>query len=251
MAPRRNWTDTEVSEALALYLRLPFGQFDKGNPKVQMLAARIARTPSAVALKLANLAALDASIPQKGMANASSTDRRVWNAFLNDPIPVLEAYQTQVNVAHPLPQQGFSEAQRAVWQERQDTPNKRWTEQRQGQNFFRDMILTSYRGRCALTGVEETRLLTASHIIGWQEDPQLRLNPNNGICLNALHDRAFDRHLISFDDNYRMIIAKDVPDTARRALERDGATQLSLPDRFLPDMSFLQRHRQRMEARLS
>ena len=252
MALRRNWTDTEVTEALALYLRIPFGQFDKANSQVKALAARIGRTPSAVALKLSNLAALDDSIPQRGMANASATDRRIWMDFLSDPTSVIQAYQTQtVATGENATRAGFSEKQQRGWEGKQDTPQLRLTEQRQGQSFFREMILTSYQNKCALTGVEDARLLTASHIVGWKEDAKLRLNPSNGICLNAFHDRAFDRHLITFDEEYRMVIAPDVPAIARDVLQRNGAERLSLPDRFLPDQTFLHHHRNRMAERLA
>ena len=115
--------------------------------------------------------------------------------------------------------------------------------QRVGQSFFRKIILTSYNKRCALTGIEEPRLLNASHIVAWKDDPQNRVNPSNGICLNALHDRAFDRHLITFDEDYRMIIAPHVPGIARRKLESVETRRLEMPSRFLPDQAFLEKHR--------
>jgi predicted restriction endonuclease len=85
--------------------------------------------------------------------------------------------------------------------------------------------------------------------VGWAEDHSVRLNPQNGICLNALHDRAFDRHLISFDEDYRLIIAQDVPSEARKSLERIDSPRLALPSRFLPSQSFLERHRRKLHAR--
>ena len=57
MAQRRNWNMAEVRAALALYLRTNFGRFHKTNPDVITLARQLGRTPSAVALKLGNLAA--------------------------------------------------------------------------------------------------------------------------------------------------------------------------------------------------
>lgn len=111
------------------------------------------------------------------------------------------------------------------------------------------MILNNYRSRCALTGLDDARLLTASHIIGWQEDDTHRLYPENGICLNALHDRAFDRHLISFDDDYRMILADDLPSETKRKLTAGASERLQLPERFLPGPAFLMHHRQRMVER--
>ncbi|MBT9386913.1 HNH endonuclease [Pseudooceanicola sp. CBS1P-1] len=243
---RRNWSEAEVTEALALYLRLPFGRLHSRTPAIIALAERLGRTPSAVALKLTNLAALDDSLARRGMANASATDRRVWAAYRQDPGKVLDAVIRQGDL--PALPPGFAERQ-AAFAGRQGESTEAVTRIRIGQGFFRDMILTSYAGRCALTGIEDPRLLTASHIVGWAEDPAERLNPRNGIALNALHDRAFDRHLITFDEDLRLVIAADVPLAARRQLERIDSPRLALPQRFLPDPALLERHRRRFHAR--
>jgi len=247
LAERRNWSQEEVRHALALYLVTNFGRFHSGNPDIIDLASRLDRTPGAVALKLSNLAALDKSVPQKGMANASSMDRQVWAEFLVDPDGVLKAYEHQVlppsptaSQSHPSP--GMTESDIEFdfsgAGERQVE-----TTQRIGQSFFRKIILTSYRERCALTGIEDTRLLNASHIVAWKDAPENRINPSNGICLNTLHDRAFDRHLITFDEDYKIKIADHVPTVARRELDRVETGRLELPSRFLPDQEFLERHR--------
>ncbi|MCH8862964.1 MAG: HNH endonuclease [Proteobacteria bacterium] len=255
MPERRNWSESEVCHAIALYLVTDFGKIDKRNSDIIELAARIGRTPSAVALKLGNLAAIDTSIPQRGMVNASATDRRVWAEFLTDPASVLDVYRQQPKFER-LPEieiaaaametqtQSPMLAEDAVKYLHQEGRERRVeSTQRIGQDFFRKMILTSYRSRCALTGIEDRRLLNASHIVAWKDDPQNRLNPSNGICLNALHDRAFDRHLITFDEDYRMKIADHVPQVARRELERVDSGRLELPTRFLPGQSFLESHR--------
>ena len=69
--------------------------------------------------------------------------------------------------------------------------------QRVGQRLFRDAVLTAYNARCCITGLAVYRLLVAGHIMPWREDPSQRLNPANGLCLSALHDRAFDIGLIT------------------------------------------------------
>lgn len=248
MAERRNWTEDEVTEALSLYLRLPFGKFHSGTPQIIRMAERIGRTPSSVAMKLSNLAALDETLPQKGLAKASAMDRQVWTKFRQDSSFVLAAYEAQLETLQPL-KPGFSEQRQANWAAKQSEVTRRAVVQRHGQSFFREMILNSYRSCCALTGIDDARLLTASHIIGWQEDDTQRLNPENGICLNALHDRAFDRHLISFDHNYRMIVADDLPADTKRKLTAGVSERLQLPERFLPARAFLHHHRQRMAKR--
>ena len=63
---------------------------------------------------------------------------------------------------------------------------------RVNQSFFRNRVLSAYGFRCCVTGLTNRSLLTASHIVPWAKDAKNRLNPRNGLCLNALHDRAFD-----------------------------------------------------------
>ncbi|MCP4074144.1 MAG: HNH endonuclease [Hyphomicrobiales bacterium] len=250
MAERQNWSTDEVRHALALYLRTDFGRLHRRNPDIVDLAKYLGRTPGALALKLVNLAALDTSIPQRGMSNVSKIDKQVWADFLADPDGVLKAYQYQT-LQFPL--SGNTTAQQyqapgmadvTVEYNHAGASEKRVeTTQRIGQEFFRKIILTSYRERCAVTGIEDKRLLNASHIVAWKDDLQNRINPTNGICLNALHDRAFDRHLITFDEDYCMKIAPHVPVVARRELERVETGRLELPKRFMPDQRFLEKHR--------
>ena len=232
MAERRNWTEQEVRAALGLYLTTPFGRIHKANPAIVELAGRIGRTPSAVALKMSNLAAIDESLPRKGMANASALDRRIWAEFQVAPEHVLAACDmTYSQVEAPFDGVHL----------REGMDRKTTTTTRVGQSYFREMILASYGTKCALTGVEEPKLLMASHIVSWAEDASQRLNPRNGILLNALHDKAFDRHLITFDERYDMIVSDRLPPQARARL--GGVTRLEMPQRFLPDQDLLERHR--------
>ena len=53
-------------------------------------------------------------------------------------------------------------------------------------------------------------IFRASHISPWAEDEKDRLNSENGLCLSATYDAAFDRHLISFDEHHRFIVSKDI-----------------------------------------
>ncbi|MDD2599096.1 MAG: HNH endonuclease signature motif containing protein [Kiritimatiellae bacterium] len=78
-----------------------------------------------------------------------------------------------------------------------------------------------------------------------------RMNPANGICLSATYDAAFDRHLISFDDNYRLILSPSLKDhyTNRAFKEHFLAVEgrkIKMPVRSLPDHKLLGQHRGRM-----
>lgn len=122
-----------------------------------------------------------------------------------------------------------------------------------GQGFFRKMILSQYNTQCCITGLNVPEVLRASHITGWAEDPDNRMNPANGLCLSATYDAAFDKHLISFDDDYRMILSPALNDYySNRAFQdcfksKEGR-QLVLPKRYQPDPILLEKHRLKLCA---
>ena len=76
------------------------------------------------------------------------------------------------------------------------------------QRFFRDTVLASYDFACAICYLAIPEMLNASHIIPWSKSRSRRVDPRNGLSLCVLHDRAFDRGLISVDKNYCVIISK-------------------------------------------
>ncbi len=252
MTARRNWTQEESREALALYLRTPFGRLHQRNPEIVALARRLGRSPAAVAMKACNFAALDDTLPQRGMRNVSRIDRAVWEEFMREPESLLAVFARQIGIGPDgqLPAGFAEEPKDAMHPPPEATERIATVRQRLGQDFFRRMVLAAWNERCPLTGIDDSRLLNASHIVAWKDDPANRLNPRNGICLNTLHDRAFDRHLITFDDDLRLKVAPDVPERARRLLLRVDNPRLTLPDRFRPGADFLEAHRRRFHARL-
>ncbi len=122
-----------------------------------------------------------------------------------------------------------------------------------GQGFFRKMILSQYQTQCCVTGLNVPEVLRASHITSWADDKENRLNPANGLCLAATYDAAFDRHLISFDDDYRMVLSRSLREfCSNEAFQLqfknlEGST-ISKPQRFLPDKGLLEKHRSKMLA---
>lgn len=67
---------------------------------------------------------------------------------------------------------------------------------------FKDRVLTAYSHSCAMCGVQ-LRLLDAAHILP-AAHPDSTDETNNGIALCALHHRAYDRGLLTFDSGYRI-----------------------------------------------
>jgi hypothetical protein len=107
------------------------------------------------------------------------------------------------------------------------TEAERLVVQRVGQAIFREALLDYWGGRCPLTGITEPALLRASHILPWAEcDDAQRLDVHNGLLLSALWDAAFDKGLISFAEDGKVLASQTISDAARRSLAIDKAPAL-------------------------
>ena len=111
---------------------------------------------------------------------------------------------------------------------------------RVNQGFFRAAVLAAYEARCCITGLPVPELLNASHIIPWALDIKNRTNPRNGLCLNVIHDRAFDCGLLTVSTDFTVqlspkVKAKSADTAVRELLCRYDGVSISLPRRFSPD----------------
>jgi putative restriction endonuclease len=129
----------------------------------------------------------------------------------------------------------------------------RQTKTRVNQEFFRKMLLADYNQQCCVTGLNIPDVLRASHIVGWAEDKENRLNPANGLCLSATYDATFDRHLISFDEDYRMIFSPSLKEyftnqAFQTQFRSHEGQAIMLPKRYATDQQLLARHREKLVA---
>ena len=110
------------------------------------------------------------------------------------------------------------------------------------------MILATYNSTCCITKINIPDLLVASHITPWSKDEKNRLNPTNGLCLNALHDKAFDKGLISISsDDYTIMVSsrlkgKELPESIHLNFLHLEHKSIQLPDKFLPSKEQLKIH---------
>jgi predicted restriction endonuclease len=200
-----NWTREERFLALNLYFTIPFGQYHDGNPEVINLAKVINRSPSSVAMKLSNFAALDPQHQRrgiKGLQNYARGDEEVWDAFEKDRNQVAEDTEEQ------LEQLGFY--QHAPLAEDFVTEVEASVRVRRGQRFFRKVILVNYEARCCICKLPIKEMLVASHIVPWRESEDLRLDPSNGLCLCTLHDKAYDIGFLGITPQGRVQISNQL-----------------------------------------
>lgn len=244
-----DWTREHLLVAMHLYCQIPFGRLHARNPTIAAVARRMGRSPGSLAMKLVNFAALDPVQQSRGIAglrNVSRADRDIWNAFQTDWEASAE---TAAAALRSLPSPAVAETSGARIPER-ETDRIVETVARSGQEFFRQAVLSAYRNTCCVTGLAVPDLLVASHIIPWKQSSERRLDPRNGLCLSALYDRAFDRGLISFNEEHRLLVGKTLltearkhPSTERLFMPYAGA-RIRLPDRFTPDPEALRFHRE-------
>jgi putative restriction endonuclease len=214
------WSREELILAFNLYCKTPFTRIHFRNKGVIELAGMIGRSPSSVALKLVNFASLDPALAARhiaGMRHHSKSDEMIWKEFHEDwdsaafESERILAERQNVRIEHfigatadGLPKDG---------KEREAVIRVRVN-----QSFFRQTILASYASSCCITGIAIPELLVASHIVPWAVDEKNRMNPCNGLCLNGLHDKAFDAGLMTITPDFRGKVS-------RRIAVADAATQ--------------------------
>jgi putative restriction endonuclease len=171
-------------------------------------------------------------------------DRQVWEEFEADPESV--AFEAEQALA-AMSKRDLAMSDSVEWEDVRGLDRERLVKVRVNQCFFRTMILSGYRSVCAVCQIPLPALLVASHIVPWSIDPSNRMNPRNGICLCVLHDKAFDRGLLGFNEDltievYPEVLAASESEAIKGVFLTYVGRRLSLPDRWHPDPLLIRRH---------
>ena len=251
MAVRNNWTEEQITVVLYEYCRKPFGQFSATKEFVQNLGELIGRTPSAVVRKVGNLASFDPKMQDRGVGGLEHTgklDLEVWQKYYGHWDQL--AFDAEVLLAKFK----NKELEDSLTIDLNNVPNgsERLQEvkRRINQDFFRQTVLSSYNQKCCITGINNSALLQASHIVDWSIDEQNRTNPENGLCLNALFHKAYDENLLGITPDYDIIISEEFLGNKLREVESStkdhiwgfNNKKLIMPSRFCPDKELLAQH---------
>ncbi|MES2727740.1 MAG: HNH endonuclease [Bacteroidota bacterium] len=250
MAERNLWTREELILAFNLYLKLPFGKMHKSNPEIIQLAKLLGRTPSSIGMRLGNFASVDPYHQNRGIVGLQGGLKQVqpiWDEFFsNKETLIFESERILAEKENLSIETKFDFLLRDLKNLKGEV-KLREVKTRVNQNFFRELVLANYNTKCAITGIDIPALLLASHIIPWSKSEQERLNPENGICLSALYDKAFDKGLISINEKYEVLLSKQLKEHSTKAYYQTHFAPLEnnkiqIPERFLPHKNFLQYH---------
>ncbi len=260
METRKKWNREELLIALNLYHKLSFGKLHSRQPAIVALAEKMGRGANSLAMKLCNFASLDPALKLRGISGlkgASALDQTVWSEFhedLNESVPASEeAFRKLLGVSHNAEIEVLPEAGLVVKQSPAGpTELMASIKIRRGQHFFREVVVNNSGGVCSVSGLAIRELLVASHILPWGSHPKHRLDVQNGICLSRLHDAAFDRGFVTFDENLQLVLSPQLTSRLdqRSVSENFGAyagQPLHFPsDATLPKEEFLAEHRMKI-----
>ena len=205
--PRNLWTKEELILAFNLYLKLPFGKMHKHTPEIIELANLLGRTPSSIGMRLGNFASIDPFHQQRGVGGLKGGMNQVkpiWDEFFHNQEELvflsekILAEKENTSIEYKYEDLLFD------LKDLKGETVLREVKARVNQSVFRQMVLSNYSTKCAITGIDLPELLLASHIMPWSKNEEHRLNPENGICLSALYDKAYDKGIIGI--NKKLIV---------------------------------------------
>lgn len=250
MTTKNLWTEDELILVFNLYLKLPFGKMHTKTPEIIEMANLIGRTVNSIAIRLTNFAACDPYHQNrgvKGMVGGIKQCQPIWDSFSkNGDLLLYESERILAEKQNQTIETKFDELLSDLKHLKGE--NKlREVKTRVNQNVFRQIVITNYSGKCAISGIDLPELLLASHIIPWSKNEEERLNPENGICLSALYDKAFDKGLIGINEHYQILISnklkkKKDSDYYGKYCSSLESKSLILPQRYLPKKEFIQYH---------
>jgi putative restriction endonuclease len=248
MPRNSDWTRDELIVAFNLYCTLTFTRINANNKAVKELPYIIGRTKNAVAIKLANFARLDLALQARnvaGMRHGGHGEELVWEEFNgNWEKLAFESEQILANYKG-VPVDTFIDLS-DIPEIKEGKERAAIVKTRVNQSFFRKTILASYNQTCCITGINNPELLIASHIIPWAKNEKERMNPQNGLCLNALHDKAFDKGLITITPDFNVKVSEILKASLHPSLGYFFLPYedkpITLPGRFVPNKEFLDYH---------
>ena len=240
------WSREQEIVALYMYCLIPFNKVSGNNPHIAKMANIIGR-PNANSLKakIGNFGKYDTNLAAVGLGHSSHLDEEIWNEYNGrwqdlevDALKLIEKFQ---HANH----EGQTEIPFIPIGKEREVVIK----QRINQSLFRNMVLSAYNNTCCITGLARPELIEACHIIDWADDEKNRINPCNGLAMNVLFHRAFDKLYLGISTDLRVIISDKLYD-GLRGKDKDrtyeifnpyNGKNIMLPKKFKPNIEFIEK----------
>ena len=198
---------------------------------------------------MGNLGHFDPTLQARGvngLTNGAKMDKIVWDEFVGKRELLAEEYN---KIRAKLGGKEPAVAADDVIKTPPGLDAVHLAKYRKNQSFFRASVLSAYNGACCITGINDSRLLVASHIRPWSKckNGEDRTKTENGLCLSALYDRAFDKGLFTVDTNFKIKLSSSLKDHMTKASYDQHFAwldnlEITLPSRGKPAAEFLHYH---------
>ncbi len=256
MAKHDVWTREQLIMALNVYCKIPFKDVKEWHPIIQKYAPLIGRSPIALKMKVGNFGRFDPNLRAKGiigLGHGGNAEESVWNEFWNNTEKL--AFESERLFAERSGKTIEEFAAIDTQHIPQGSEREVIVRQRVNQQFFREIVLTAYLNQCCITGISNNSLLEACHISDWAEDVNNRTNPKNGLCMNPLFHRAYDKFLLAITPDFNIIISEQMLSGAKdnsfySYLREIHGRSILLPEKFSPDKDLLSAHYELYRAKL-
>jgi predicted restriction endonuclease len=115
---------------------------------------------------------------------------------------------------------------------------------RLGQGQFRAALEREWNGACAVTGCRISEILRASHIKPWEtSNDSERLDSENGLLLSAHIDALFDKGLVSFANDGKMLLSDQISIKDRMYFRLPKSLRLKPSKRRIKFLEYHREHR--------
>ena len=242
------WTREETIIAFNVYCKIPFKDSKKTHPMIKEYAKIIGRSPSALNMKIGNIGRLDPKLKEKGivgLSHGAKIKKDIWTEFYENPDKL--TFESECLIAKFTQQNIENMANIDIKKLPNGKERLTIVKQRVNQSFFRSAVMCSYDFKCCISGIGNSELLEACHIVDWSEDSTNRSNPENGLCLNSFFHKAYDNYLIAITPDYHIVISDVLLDKTENGDFKNYLIGLDnkkiiLPNRFCPKQDFLEYH---------
>ena len=234
------WSREDIIIAYALYCVTPLNQITPKNKVIQQVGEIIPHSVASIVMRMRNFQHLDPRAGE-GLNHVAKADKEIYNEFCHDwgALSIEAENLSGLALFDATPLHGAKPLSSL-------TDRSRVSRER---HFFRQSVFAAYDNTCYVSGCKLPRMLAASHIKPYSKcrDESERTDPENGICLNAFYDKAFDSGLMTITPSFKLFISPVAKNTTqddftrRWLLSLDG-TVLPPPLRFPPRSVYLEYH---------
>lgn len=256
---KEKWTDEEMILTLYIYLTHDPDELRKNSKFLINFCERLNmftgmnRSPDSIEMRISNYKSVDPLYKKVGLANGGKNVSEFWNKYHNKLDYMSELYNKFVNSTYKaVSDESVKELDSIVKSYVCDNVNEKDSfiestiNVRNGaiQRIFRDNLIIEFNQKCALCDINKKNLLISSHILPYSKckNKSDMVNHFNGLLLCPNHDALFDKRLISFDRNGKIIISKFIPKELYKDLNINS--NMRLETKFLTEkrLSFLEKH---------